>query len=51
MFNVQLKQGAHDITTLANEASGVMGCGQRRLTVYLLLCGVAKLPLPFPVKG
>ena len=27
---------AHDITTLANEASDVMGCGQRRLTVYLL---------------
>ena len=26
---------AHDITTLANEASDVMGCGQRRLTVYL----------------
>ena len=26
---------AHDITTLANEASDVMGSGQRRLTVYL----------------
>ena len=32
------EQGAsawHDITTLANEASDVMGSGQRRLTVYL----------------
>ena len=30
---MQLSRGpAHDITTLANEASGVMGSGQRRLT-------------------
>ena len=34
-FSVTCRGPAHDITTLANEASDVMGCGQRRLTVYL----------------
>ena len=36
---------AHDITTLANEASDVMGCGQRRLTVYLLRNCCSRCPI------
>ena len=36
---------AHDITTLANEASDVMGCGQRRLTVYLQRTCCSRCPI------